>query len=627
MSEPSHTIIGTKVDPPAAMTPDGIASDHSTAHVTVQPKSSRAELKPGDRFGDFFLLRELGAGSFATVYLAHDVTLGRRVALKVSEIRGLGEGKALAELEHEHIVRVHAQFSDLDTGKHCLCLQFVPGTTLARVIERLFRDGRHPISGQEILDAITFESKDEVAFDPAGLRQRQILSRCDYAAAVCRVGQQLAEALYFAHRHGILHCDVKPANVLINPYGWPLLADFNVSIEGQRVTSKNVGGTILYMAPEQLSLFLQEPTSAVNELSDEYSLGLVLVELLIGRPPFLPPVDFDGDPRRELLRRQQESDLDQALKNDVIPLVLQRVLRRSLAPNPADRYPDAAAFGTALSNAFDLISIDKLLPKGGRLSRLILQWPFALLITMTLLPQLVGSVVNLTYNTLHIHLDPEQVVAFSHVTLVYNLVVYPVAVVVMYRILMAFYRGWRRLEQPPPPTGAEIDDVRRQALSLGHWGIFLALAGWLPGGILFPLAIHLYSSALPWETYAHFVVSFTLSGLIAVIYAHFGIQFVVLRVFYPRLGNPDGARAHIAIEELRAASRWLAPFQSLAAVVPLAGAVLLIAVGGEMTLAYRLLIMSLILLGMAGVGIAVVVSQHLREIIRIHGGAREETLP
>ena len=102
--------------------------------------------------------------------------------------------------------------------------------------------------------------RDEVDFDPASLRDRDVLARSDYLTSVCRLGARMAEALAFAHARGILHCDVKPANILLNRYGRPLLADFNVSVRSRAEDEPHpMGGTLLYMAPEQLAAFSHLP--------------------------------------------------------------------------------------------------------------------------------------------------------------------------------------------------------------------------------------------------------------------------------------------------------------------------------------------------------------------------------
>jgi eukaryotic-like serine/threonine-protein kinase len=325
---PEPTEPGEPIDIFAPST--GIEAESFLAPTKVQPPAPvpKGRLRPGERLGDFIILRELGRGAFATVFLAHEVTLDRRVALKVSENRGLGEGQALAELQHQHIVQVFAQFTDSANGKHCLSLQYVPGTTLAGIIDHLHTGGIRPALGQQVLEAIGIESQDEIPFDPAGIRNRQTLAASDFAAAVCWIGVQMAEALAFAHGRGVLHCDIKPANVLVNPYGEPLLADFNVAIEKHRIDT-SVGGTLAYMSPEQLALFLKvEGHTDIDARSDIYSLGVVLFEFLTGRLPF-ESADSAADRFRQSLRQRREFSSATSILSRVIVMAMRpRWLKR-----------------------------------------------------------------------------------------------------------------------------------------------------------------------------------------------------------------------------------------------------------------------------------------------------------
>jgi serine/threonine protein kinase len=584
------------------------------------------QLRPGERIADFLILRVLGEGSFATVYLAHDVALDRRVALKVSERRGLGEGQALAELEHEHIVQVHAQFTDVTTGKHCLCLQYVAGTTLAGIIERLHRRGRPPTRGQDILDAISTESHDEIPFDPLGLHHRGILSTSDFPAAVCRLGAQLAGALHFAHRRGVLHCDVKPANVLVNLFGRPLLADFNVSVDADKTRpGKGVGGTIAYMAPEQLALFMKEGTGRVDERCDVYSLGVVLFELLTGQLPFEPArATSETAYNREQLRLQRGFDRTVSWEKYRLPPVLERVLRRCLDPDPERRYADAAELARALANAFEILTLAKSMPPGRRLTHWAERWPVAMLVVLTLLPQLAGSIVNIAYNTIQIKFTPEQQAAFHNVVLGYNAIVYPIGVYIVVRLMLPLVRAWRRLPSSGAMSDAEIDELRHRALTLGAWLIIVALAGWLPGGIMFPLLIDLQAGSVSWEVYTHFMISFAVAGLVAMVYSHFGIQFIMLRVFYLRLSNADSRDQVSTQKELAAASRWLTPFQYLT-LVPLVGAILLLVAIGDASITFRLIVAGIISLAFIGVLIAMEVTRRLHGLVRLLGGESGES--
>src|SRR4029079_10685491 len=120
--------------------------------------------------------------------------------------------------------------------------------------------GAPPRSGSAILAALDATRRGEAGFDPASLRDRDALGGDDFAQAVCRLGARLAEALAFAHARGVLHCDIKPGNILLTPYGRPMLADFNVAFDRTRCEADACyGGTLAYMAPEYRAAMLGRP--------------------------------------------------------------------------------------------------------------------------------------------------------------------------------------------------------------------------------------------------------------------------------------------------------------------------------------------------------------------------------
>src|SRR5439155_6625290 len=123
--------------------------------------------------------------------------------------------------------------------------------------------------------------------------------------------------------------------------------------------------------------------------------------------------------------------------------------------------------------------------------------------------------------------------AFLNLSLVYNLVVYPAFIWMVYRLVAPSFRILRELNRGNTVDAASVAAVRREILSLPVWAVALSCLGWLPGGIVFPLGIDLMAGPLEPAVYGHFLTSFTISGLVALTYTFFGIQLMVLRVIYP----------------------------------------------------------------------------------------------
>ena len=199
---------------------------------TVIPSSDPIlDFEQGTQLDDFEIIRELGRGAGGVVYLARQLSLDRRVALKVSAIIG-DEARTMAQLEHPHIVQVYSETIDKSQNLRLVCMQYVEGTTLEAVIKRLKEFDPEQVTGRTVLEAIR---------DVTGQTTRRTDPNSPLAAATtsaevtCLIGAQLAGALAFAHERGVLHRDIKPANILIDMQGRPLLADFNLlrSVHGR----------------------------------------------------------------------------------------------------------------------------------------------------------------------------------------------------------------------------------------------------------------------------------------------------------------------------------------------------------------------------------------------------------
>ncbi len=577
------------------------------------------------RIGEFEILSKLGEGSFGQVFLARQISLGREVALKVtrpaegdvngssspgwikedtspSDARSRNEGKLLAGLEHDNIVKVYSEFHDKESGARGLCLQYVPGADLGAIVRHVHAERQVPDSGKAILAALDATRRGVAGFDPSALRDREALAGDTFAQAICRIGARLAEALAFAHTRGILHCDIKPGNILLTPYGRPMLADFNVAFDRARHTpaSGSVGGTLAYMAPEHRAAVFGHSGGRVDERCDVYSLGLVLHELATGKR--LPPA-------------KTEDATEPIPVLDRVPRELAAVIRRCLDSVPANRYQSASELAQALDGARQLLAARQALPPAVPVARWVATHPIPALTLAAILPHIPATLVNIGYNAVQIELNIEQHRVFVLLILVYNLIAYLCCAGTAAFLIWQIKRGLVGLAFAP---GAAVDELRGRVLRLGWRVVALGSLGWFSGGIVFPLVIDLAAGGFDWRTYAHYLVSFTLAGLIAIVFSFLCIQAVVLRALLPHLGNPDVYTPAGVWADVRPVTQAFGPFLLLASAVPLTGAVLLIALtDGAMTLGFRLLVGGLIGVGVAGVGVAERLTTRLRLLAEV----------
>jgi serine/threonine protein kinase len=584
------------------------------------------------RIGEFEILGKLGEGSFGQVFLARQVSLGREVALKVNhpgeggsdvgigslpELRSIdspsrNEGQLLANLEHDHIVKVFSEFSDKTTGRRGLCLQYVPGADLGAIIRRVHGSGSPPESGGAILAALDAVRRGEIGFDPAALRDRDALAGDDFAQAVCRLGAKLAEALAFAHARGVLHCDIKPANILLTPYGRPMLADFNVAFDRSRhqACGGGIGGTITYMSPEHRAAVMGLESGRVDERCDVYSLGVVLFELSTGqRPPFAKLPGSAVKPNANPDQAPADASLDK------VPRELAVIIRRCLETDAEKRYQTAGELATALDAAWSLLAARRALPEPGSIGRWVLANPIWALALAGVCPHIIASVVNIAYNGVQVDLNEAQQRVFVWLCASYDLIAY----FIFFGTACLLFRAIAvRLRDLPHANGPATDELRWRVRVLGWWGIGLGLAGWIPGGVLFPLIIDLTEGPLTWQVYAHFFVSFTLGCLIGVVFSYLALEYVIFRAFLPQLGNPDTYTPTGMWSEIHPLTAPFGSFMLLACAVPMIGAVLLIVLADkEMSLGFRLLVAALIGMGVAGVGIAERLTRKLRALAAV----------
>jgi TolB-like protein/tetratricopeptide (TPR) repeat protein/tRNA A-37 threonylcarbamoyl transferase component Bud32 len=271
----------------------------------------QAQLQSG-LAGQYTLERELGRGGMATVFLAQDLKHKRPVALKVLHpelAHSLGperfrrEIEIAARLQHPHILTVHD--SGETAGQLWFTMPFVEGESLR---DRLRRQTQLPVE-----DAV-------------------------------EIAKEAAQALEYAHQHGVIHRDIKPENILLTTDGSTLVADFGIAralgAAGDGLTETGMSiGTPAYMSPEQASA-----ERDLGATTDIYSLGCVLYEMLAGEPPFTGPT-----PQAILAKRLGGATPRVRLVRPAVQASVEQAVTRALAPVAADRFASAADFVRALA--------------------------------------------------------------------------------------------------------------------------------------------------------------------------------------------------------------------------------------------------------------------------------------
>ncbi len=332
----------------SAVSTTGARNEESTGHFP----------RPGDTFLGFTLVEELGRGAFARVFLARQESLaGRLVALKVT-LRPTREAERLARLQHTNIVPVYSIHDE--TPAQVICMPYLGRTTIADLIQvyrveqssrgigmrnttRLVRPSRTTAIAGNPAPSSGSPSGGYPAPTPGLMLGTESL--VGDPGAVLRVLSQLADGLAHAHARGILHLDLKPANVLFADDGEPMLLDFNLSFDTTGAPRELVGGTVPYMAIEQLIDLKSRGKGKIDTRTDLYSLGVMTFEMLTGTTPFpAPPL---ADIEALIAARRQGAPSLRELNPLVTPAV-ESIVRKLLAPEPADRYQSAEDLRTDL---------------------------------------------------------------------------------------------------------------------------------------------------------------------------------------------------------------------------------------------------------------------------------------
>jgi serine/threonine protein kinase len=306
----------------------------------------------GEQFLHFVLVGEVGRGTFARVYLAVEPELGnRQVVVKVSS-KGLAEAHTLGRLSHPNIVPVHSVGEDSQSGLSVVCMPYLGHATLGDVWELAFEDGTPPAYADVIREVVEDPAAAQEATED-GKKLGGHWQRASYVDAIADIATQIADALAYLHARELVHGDLKPSNVLMSWAGKPMLLDFNLSLD-RRIEIDFVGGTVPYMAPEQLEATVtqrREDCGRIDARSDLFALGVILYQLLSGEHPFgpFPEGVRNGEQLRDyLLERQQRGPNPLRRANPRVDRLLACIVEDCLVCAPGARPGSAAEVAARL---------------------------------------------------------------------------------------------------------------------------------------------------------------------------------------------------------------------------------------------------------------------------------------
>ncbi len=295
-----------------------------------------------ERLGDFRLLREIGRGGMGIVYEAQQESLGRRVAIKVLPKQSLLDDDALhrfareastaAAMHHPNIVPIFGT-GECD-GTHYLVMQLIRGQSLDRLIGSAFSKECPPPSDavSNVRQNVDCARPGLPSDDGVGTTNIKIEDGVFECSTAAEIAAQISDGLAYAHGNGVLHRDVKPANILIDEDGVAQLTDFGLArnTRDDPTMTQVLSGSPRYMAPERFQ-------GQSDERSDVYGVGLTLYEMLAGFPAFkgLTPQQLPEAVKHHLIKPLRDIRPD-------VPTDLRTIVAKAINPEPAHRYQSAA---------------------------------------------------------------------------------------------------------------------------------------------------------------------------------------------------------------------------------------------------------------------------------------------
>lgn len=558
----------TRYEDPSELMGDPADPTRATGGAATTPDTGALldRIEIGQRIDDFDLLTSLGSGAFARVFLARQRSLQRLVAVKISADHGT-EPQTLAQLDHDYIVRVFDQrlLSELRTESgrrlRLLYMQFLPGGTLLGVLRWVRATPPAERSGQLLLDAVDAAMEEKGEIRPTDSSVRAELAGLSWPETVAWLGRRLAEALDYADSHGVLHRDVKPANVLLTAEAVPKLADFNISFSRNLDSASPVsyfGGSLSYMSPEQLEACHPGAATSAADLdtrADIFSLGVVLWELLTGAKPFddttAGPGDHGDRTTLEAMLARRRSGVDTVAQDRVppdCPAALRRVLLTCLAPDRDQRWSSGAVLASQLELCLDERARDLVDPPPHSWRKRLRPWLMPLVVLAVAIPNTLASLYNIAHNRAFIisHLSESAMRTFVLTTGSVNLVFFPLGTAIiayLCRSVIVVPRGLRKGREYDAET---LRRARADVLLAGERISLVVFSLWVIAGFTFPMVLRMTATDLPARGIVHFLVSLVVCGAIAVAYPFFLVAFYLVRCIYPmylRHGDISGEDA------------------------------------------------------------------------------------
>lgn len=558
-------------------------STQSASFVDQRHQETLKKLSAGEEFEDFELIRKLGEGAFAKVFLAQQRSMQRLVALKISADRGL-EAMTLSQFNHDYIVRVYDERTVPDAGVRLLYMEYVSGGTLQDVVKTIKKTEPAERCGNILFATVDDQLQKRGESRHARSPWRRQLENSAWIDTVCWLGSCIADALSHSHAQKVLHRDIKPANVLLTGEGVPKLADFNISycskLDGVSPATF-FGGSIGYMPPEQLeacSPAHDRQPDAIDIHADIFSLGVVLYELIFGHRPYndaASSADWTNRLDEMIAARNQKK---YSYPDDTpVPEILRATIDKCLSPAPQHRWQSASQ----LKKRLELLSNPKvrhyLFPSHDDFQQWIFPYARIIMFVGMLMPSIFAATFNFFYNEAKIIQPMSETMGenaaainqhFLFVQSIINLIAFPLGIYFndsFIRKSLAAVRNSCRQNQPTDWTSI---------INVGFRCAIFTLVVWSVAGLAYPISMSTQAVETSLDLYAHFFFSLLLCGLFSVAFAYFNLTAFAMLVLVPKAIQLGASEDGLGSTMLSLSKRsWL--FLLTSAVVPMLASVAL----------------------------------------------------